>query len=146
MAPKIIPDSVRDVVQYDPHTGQIFGRKPTKTKAGYYQVTIDYQRYYVHRLAWFLVHGEQPEEIDHINRDRTDNRLCNLRNVTRGQNLLNNGRTGIAWCRHRNRWRACIGGKPVYQGKNYFLAAFHRHQAVIARYPIGLPCLISCWQ
>ncbi|WP_395444039.1 HNH endonuclease signature motif containing protein [Caulobacter sp. UC70_42] len=43
-----------------------------------------------HRLAWLLTHGEWPEhEIDHINGDRSDNRLVNLRPATRQQNMIN---------------------------------------------------------
>lgn len=137
MAPKIIPDSVRDVVEYDPHTGKISGRKPTKTKAGYWHVTINYQRYYVHRLAWFLVHGEQPEYIDHINRNPADNRLCNLRNVSNQINSLNNGSRGVCWT--NSKWVAYHASRPVYQGKSILLAHYRRYMAVIATHNPALP-------
>lgn len=43
-----------------------------------------------HRVVFALVHGRWPEnEVDHINRDRTDNRPCNLRDVTHSENMLN---------------------------------------------------------
>lgn len=137
MASKIIPDSVRDVVQYDPHTGKISGRKPTKTKAGYYQVCIDRQRYYVHRLAWFLVHSEQPQDIDHINRNRSDNRLCNLRNVNRKTNAANNGSRGVCWTNRK--WVAYYANRPVYQGKNILLAHYRRYMAVTGEHSLRLP-------
>ena len=137
MAPKIIPDSVRDVVQYDPHTGQVSGRKPTKTKAGYYEVTIKYRRYYVHRLAWFLVHGEQPDDIDHINRDRSDNRLCNLRNVSRKVNAANNASRGVCWTNQK--WVAFHASRPVYQGKSILMAHFRRRMAIVESHNPPLP-------
>lgn len=42
-----------------------------------------------HRLRWYMEHGEIPVEIDHINGDGSDNRLCNLRSVTHSQNCRN---------------------------------------------------------
>ena len=70
---------------------------------GYIILMINYKRYLSHRLAWFYVKGEWPEnEIDHINGIRSDNRFCNLREASRSQNQqnrkkaqLNNKSTGI---------------------------------------------------
>lgn len=45
-----------------------------------------------HRLLWWLYTGEQPDEIDHINRIRDDNRICNLRAVNRKEQLQNIGK------------------------------------------------------
>ena len=42
-----------------------------------------------HQYAWWIMTGEIPNVIDHINRDKTDNRFCNLRNVTTQQNSFN---------------------------------------------------------
>lgn len=47
------------------------------------------KRVFSHRVIWELVHGEEPDQIDHINGVRTDNRLENLRNVTASTNLRN---------------------------------------------------------
>jgi hypothetical protein len=71
-----------------PGVGEMAG---CKSKAlGYWLIGLNYRRYWAHRLAWLITHGRWPEhQIDHINGDRTDNRLCNLREVTHAQNQLN---------------------------------------------------------
>lgn len=57
----------------------------------YFTVTISQKKYSVHRIVWVMVNGDIPNglEIDHINRDKYDNRIENLRLVTRSQNSLN---------------------------------------------------------
>jgi hypothetical protein len=47
------------------------------------------RRPYVHRLVWILHHGADPETIDHINRNRADNRIENLRDVSMTMNHMN---------------------------------------------------------
>src|SRR3990167_1974171 len=48
---------------------------------GYITVRIKRRAYRAHRLAWFITYGYWPKEIDHINRDKTDNRIENLRDT-----------------------------------------------------------------
>lgn len=100
-------------------------RAGTKNSAGYRVISLFGKRYLEHRLAWFYVHGEMPEhEIDHINQIRDDNRISNLRQVTRSENQRNKTRkdsrvdeVGIWWCRRRKRYIAeiTLNGKKVYQ-------------------------------
>lgn len=100
-------------------------RAGTKNSAGYRVISLFGKRYLEHRLAWFYVHGEIPEhEIDHINQIRDDNRISNLRQVTRSENQRNKTRkdsrvdeVGIWWCRRRKRYIAeiTLNGKKVYQ-------------------------------
>ena len=81
-----------------------------------------------HRVAWAIQYGEWPEgDIDHINGDKTDNRLRNLRQATRSQNLMNRGAApsntsgvkGVCWDKRRGKWSAKIkvGGKTHNLGR-----------------------------
>lgn len=95
---------LRDLLSYDPATGK-FNRKVTRgpchagaeaggvSKHGYWRIDIDGVRYYGHRLAWLYVHGNWPSQIiDHINGNRTDNRIENLRDVPPSVNQQNQRR------------------------------------------------------
>lgn len=81
---------------------------------GYAVITVNGRRSYSHRVMWMMMTGEIPEEIDHINGNRLDNRFINLRSSTRntnGRNLAikkNNtsGVTGVYWNDRDNRWQA----------------------------------------
>lgn len=85
-----------------------------------------YKKYLSHRLAWFYVHGIWPEgDIDHINGDKADNRIINLRDVTRVQNMANakshkntkSGLKGIS--REDTAWKAqfTVNGKKIRVGR-----------------------------
>lgn len=57
---------------------------------GYLVVLIGGRPYFSHRLAWAIAKGKWPDEmIDHVNGDRSDNRICNLREASRSENLMN---------------------------------------------------------
>ena len=98
---ELTQERLKEVLHYDHETG-IFTRKiktasNTKigdiagglTDQGYSTICIDYKGYRAHRLAWMYLYGYFPKEIDHINGNRLDNRLCNLREVTRSENNQN---------------------------------------------------------
>ena len=89
----------------------------TADRLGYKQGTIFHQKLSAHRVIWALHYGEWPEdEIDHINHDRSDNRISNLRCVTRCENSKNlsmrgdnkSGITGVCWDKSRNKWSSQI--------------------------------------
>lgn len=105
-------------------TGSISGARQNK---GYIQIMIDNKNYLAHRLAWFYIYGEWPKnQIDHINRIKTDNRICNLRDVNNSINQHNNsirkhntsGTTGVMNYKSRNCWAAQIyvNNKRIYLG------------------------------
>jgi hypothetical protein len=61
----------------------------TKDTGGYSRVIINHKSYAVHHIVWFFEHGYWPKEIDHIDRDPSNNRISNLRDVSRSDNMLN---------------------------------------------------------
>lgn len=89
----------------------------TENGNGYKAGRINGKKYYLHRCVWAWHNGYwPPEDIDHINRDRADNRIENLRAVTRSQNLHNkrmskrnrSGVRGVCWDNARQKWMAQI--------------------------------------
>lgn len=127
-------DRLRELVFYDPDTG-VFTRASTPSRrhadkvgqpcggvsasTGYVEMYVDGANRLAHRLAWIYVHGSIPEgmRIDHANRDRTDNRLANLRLATHADNLRNcklrpdntSGVKGVSFDRSRGKWTAAVG-------------------------------------
>jgi hypothetical protein len=95
---------------------------------GYYHVEIGRKKIRAHQIVWFLHKGEwASKDIDHINRIKTDNRIENLREATRSQNILNqvkpNGKTvsglrGVTYRPRNGRWEAriSIDGKCIQIG------------------------------
>ena len=78
----------------------------TVTCAGYYSFMCEYKNYQVHRVLWEFHNGPIPEGmlVDHINGDRLDNRMENLRVVTRQQNNMNVARKSYSY-KHGRMWR-----------------------------------------
>ena len=82
--------------EYEPETGHLIhktnsykGHKAgTVVWNGYVKVRIAGKKLAVHRLVWKMHHGEDPYALDHINNDKTDNRIENLRSVTDSENCL----------------------------------------------------------
>jgi hypothetical protein len=126
---KIDIDLVRSLLDYDPLTG-IFRWKSRRNWSapagsvagsrdthGYTHICINRQLFLAHRLAWAVSHGEQPgAEIDHINGDRSDNRIANLRCVSGVDNQRNrklmstntSGYCGVYWDKNCQKWSAKI--------------------------------------
>ncbi|MDA4806122.1 HNH endonuclease [Enterobacter hormaechei] len=108
---------------------RVAGKKAGRICAhGYVDIQIQGRRYKAHRLVWCLVHGSIPSnmQVDHINHDRTDNRVSNLRLVNNQGNQKNSsirkdnvgGRTGVSWSESHQRWIAHIrdNGKHKHLG------------------------------
>lgn len=95
------------------------------TSRGYRRGQIFGSAVLAHRVIWKMVHGTEPEEIDHINGIKTDNRIANLRSVTRTENNRNTRirRTNTSGVMgvypSRGKWVASIrrGGRQVYLGQ-----------------------------
>lgn len=60
-------------------------------KTGYRHITWQGKPQKAHRLIFMLHHGYMPQEVDHINGDRADNRIENLRAANRSENQCNRG-------------------------------------------------------
>jgi hypothetical protein len=154
--PNLTAERVRQALNYDPNTGIFTWADPGKTKmkigaiaggahnGGYRVIGIDGHIVLAHRLAWLHIHGEWPTgEIDHINQNKQDNRIANLRVATRFQNGANRGANsnnacglrGVHWHRQSKRWRASIrlNGKVTSLGlhttKEAASAAYQRAAA-----------------
>lgn len=97
------------------------------TKNGYVSIGANWIKAYAHRIVWFMHYGEIQKgfDIDHINHDRTDNRIENLRLVSRSENLKNKGKVlsssgemGVYWNERAKKWEAAlnVNGKKKYLG------------------------------
>lgn len=88
----------------------------SKNSSGYIQVCTKISGkikiYAVHRLIWKMIYGVDAKNIDHIDGDRTNNRISNLRDVTHQQNMMNRKKR----CDSKNSY------KGVYKLKNSWIA------------------------
>lgn len=100
-----------------------------KNKSGYRHGAVYGQTVAAHRAIWAIVHGKWPDgTIDHINGDRSDNRLCNLRDVTLAENARNqrrrtsntSGYTGVSLHKGTGKWVAMIKGDGRVRNLGYF--------------------------
>lgn len=142
---------VREVLDYNPETGTIIRRKSRarwQGKAagmvdayGYLVIKIGSRTYKAHRLAWLHFYGEWPAGmIDHINGDKADNRIANLRDVTNQVNVQNarkarssNKSTGLLGA-HWDEHSGCFLSRIGVNGKLVRLGRFDSQEAAHAAY------------
>jgi len=134
-------DLIRRFIAYNPDTGILtWAEKPSRTSTiggvvgrntgkGYLGFSFRGRHLLAHRVAWFLHNGTWPiNTIDHINKDRSDNRICNLREATYRQNNCNMGVRknnkcgfkGVTQRRGQDVWIARV----MVNRKNKFLGNF----------------------
>lgn len=96
---------------------------------GYLMIGLDGSQHLAHRVAWAVHHGAWPDQqLDHINLVKDDNRIANLRDVSRATNsrglvksrASTSGFTGISWHRKTGKWRAQV----MFKGKGYHLGLY----------------------
>jgi hypothetical protein len=118
-------DKASDLFMYFPNTGLLFwkelsGRRKNPISSlskGYLHGEHKGKRFKVHKVAWLLFYGNIPDgQIDHINGNRSDNRISNLRSVSNLENHRNmkkfstnkSGVVGVSWSNERQKWIATI--------------------------------------
>lgn len=103
---------------------------------GYHRGAVLGRNYQAHRVIWAMAHGAWPaDQIDHINGDRTDNRIANLRDVTQAQNKANGGKwpgrnptsrfIGVERVAATGKWGATV----PFQGKRNWCGTFETEEA-----------------
>lgn len=105
---------------------------------GYLCGTLLWKRHFAHRIIWAMTHGDWPETVDHINGNRADNRISNLRRASRKENNRNcaahsdnsSGLKGVSWDAARGKWRAQI----CHDGLNRTLGRFDRKEDALTAY------------
>lgn len=130
-----------EVLDYEPSTGVFRWKLRSMEVAGtinwngYRRIQIDSKRYQASRLAWFYAHGWWPsQDIDHVNGIRDDNRIVNIRCVSRSENLQNQRRAKshnkvglLGVMKKGNRFRARIGAEHKYYNLGWFDTAEEAH-------------------
>lgn len=156
------PQFIKEVLHYDSKTGKLFWKERKNNRnfnarmAGkevvlkidtkgrtHHQISFGKRskKIYYHRVVWCWYYGEWPDDdlvIDHINGDATDNRIDNLRLVTRQENSMNqkrkssntSGHAGVSWNKTAQVWSVYVNSK----GNRIYLGTFKdKAQAVETR-------------
>lgn len=156
MATKPLPSpaELRQLLEYDPETGVLrwlprgvehfetplrcrqwntrFAEKVAGTfdrSTGYLCFQLSGRRVLAHRVAWALHNGDWPNVVDHINGDRSDNRIANLAAGSQSDNMKNlrryvrnkSGATGVTWDAERGKWFASIRANGKTKGLGRWL-------------------------
>lgn len=131
---------LKQQLDYDPLTGAFTWKVSNSNRIkvgqiagsignhGYLRISIDKKFYLSHRLAWLWMTGEfPPDQIDHINRVKTDNRWENLRAATNQQNQMNciskdntSGKKGVTWDKWKSKWKAQIRVNGVNHNLGFY--------------------------
>ncbi|HTV32739.1 MAG TPA: HNH endonuclease, partial [Methylocella sp.] len=142
-------ERLKAVLDYEPETGLFrWKRSKTNTKCGqiagsksgcgYIYIEIDGIAYLAHRLAWLYMTGEWPSELDHIDLDKTNNTISNLRVADRSQNCCNkkiraDNKSGVPGVNYHTRLKKWVARIAV-RGKRYSLGCFESlEEAAAAR-------------
>lgn len=152
---------LRALLSYNPDTGELiwrergpelfkkaslaasWNRRHAGSKAfqtlyyGYMHGHIFKKHYFAHRVAWAIYHGEWPSaQIDHVNGNRSDNRIINLRDVSHSENQRNvklrhdnkSGVPGVDWRKSQSLWRVRVN----INGKRFMVGYFKDLNSAIA--------------
>jgi len=115
---------------YNPETGEIFGMRGNvitrKTDSGYIDISIHlkdkkYLHLKGHIFGWYFIYKEIVDQIDHINGDRIDNRMINLRASNNQLNKFNYTKAkGYSWCKRKKQFSVEIQVNYIKHRIGYF--------------------------
>ena len=161
---ELTQEELKRVLKYDCKTG-VFTWKVNPCKnmksgtvagsvhsRGYRYISIGEKKYLAHRLAWLYAHGcMPPDQVDHINGRKGDDRLINIRLANRSENQQNkykpksdskSGFLGVCFSKRDKKWKAQIhlGGRNTHLG--LFFTPEDAHQAYLeakrVKHPFGM--------
>lgn len=121
----------------DLETGKVFGprgKECNQVRQGYVKVYLNGLNKWMmaHRFVFYVANGYVPDLIDHIDRDKTNNSIYNLREGNKSVNAKNRDCKGYTFVKSRNKWKSQIG---IGDRKNVFIGYFdteqEAHQAYI---------------
>jgi len=124
---------------YDKDTGKVYGVRGQEIKAirnGYILLQNHKPDFplHAHHYAWYYVYGNVDfKMLDHINRDKTDNRICNLRISNHQQNGFNRNDKGYYFNKQINKWKTQI----ILNGKSIYLGSFNTEEEARQAYLKG---------
>jgi hypothetical protein len=124
----ITQERMKQLLHYNPNTGVFtridsnrvdrLGKQPgSRNTKGHVQIRLDGVLYVAHRLAWLYMNGEFPvNQLDHIDGDKTNNKIVNLRDATNKQNQENvplqvnntSGYRGVSFDKRLKKFRAYV--------------------------------------
>lgn len=150
-------ERLKSLLSYNPDTGLFVWRVKRRGPAaagmvagtphsnGYVSIKIDGRRYFAHRLAWLYMNGcWPPEQIDHIDLDKTNNVFSNLRAATPRQNSVNtparrsqSGLKGTIFWRGKYAARIKVGSRTIHLGTFATPEEAHAAYAVAAKMHFG---------
>lgn len=127
-------DYLKEILDYDPSTGVFTWKQKLSAQQhigdvagstdgkGYRILRIRKSNYKAHRIAYYYVTGCDPksQQIDHIDRDKSNNSFANLRLVSNSRNQHNCGRTGVHPHKATGKYQATI----QLDGIRYYLGIF----------------------
>lgn len=123
-------EKLREKYSYDEELGVLKNKKGRvigyTSQEGYRKAYIFGKYLYLHRVIFFYVHGYLPDLIDHIDRNKLNNRVSNLREASKSENCLNSskritntsGYKNVVWHKVAKKWRAqvTVNKKRVHVG------------------------------
>lgn len=125
-------EELHKLLSYDGSTGKLYwkprgivnwdsiyaGKEAGSLRSiGYVVVKLRHKAYKAHRIIWKMLNGTEPTTIDHIDRNKSNNLVSNLREASHKENMKNKrmaknnsfGHTGVYWREDNKKWRAVIG-------------------------------------